>query len=183
MSGQQGAHWWTKAQAAKAIGVSVKTIERKTVGVETRSNRRPGKKPELQLKAADVRVRFETVRRPQVIEPGAAPPRASLAAVFPKPLSGPGAAAPAGSDAERALVRARSMNAQHDVGAALVRLAESATRKQAAPWLRLDEAAEYSGLSKTRIRRLCKSGVLLSIRDGARKVQRQSLDDYAGGDE
>ena len=190
----QRAEWWNKEKAATELSVSTKTVERKAKLLESRLVKRAGRRPERQWRAEDLRRSLAPEQRPEVIQPGAdALPRGPRVEPGRLRVAANGGAdrdnrdslylsnAIAPGEAEQALVQARDMNARHDVAAALLTLTESARRANAPLWLRLDEAAAYSGLSVALIRRLCRDGKLVFVRDRSLKVNRAALDKYGAG--
>ncbi|HLJ49090.1 MAG TPA: helix-turn-helix domain-containing protein [Bryobacteraceae bacterium] len=141
-------HWLTKKQAAAALATSERTIERMAAAgkLTTRPRERPGKKPEPVYPPDEVDALKQTITPTVELIPQPALPP-------PKPL-----------DQVTGILElmARAI-ARHD-------------GRQWKPWLSIEEAAEYSGISQTRIRRLAHEGRIRFVRDGMLKVFRQDLD-------
>ncbi len=140
--------WLTKKQAAAAMATSERTIERMAAAgkLTTRPRERPGKKPEPVYPPDEVEALKQTITPTVDLIPQPALPQA-------KPL-----------DHVTGILElmARAI-ARHD-------------GRQWKPWLTIEQAAEYSGISQTRIRRLAHEGRIRSVRDGETKVFRADLD-------
>jgi excisionase family DNA binding protein len=162
--------WLTKADAAARLGLSERTLDRLVAagkGPECRDRRRPGKRPEPVYNPRDLDVLA-----------GAAAARPAVIA----------AASPIGQpqlDVQRAIDAEGIMWGEipRPLGVVLrviEQLAQITRHPEPAaaspPWLTMREAAKYSGLSESLLRRLARSGELFSVRDGARKVRRHDLD-------
>lgn len=144
--------WLTKKEAADALGMSERTLDRlcdKKQGPERRD--RPvagGGRPEAVYNPDDVE-RIRAAKVGQVI--AAASPLMPLGDAF-APVK--------------------------DAGLAIERVALAIADRIAPPdrWLTLDDAAAHKGLSRALILRLVKAGVLPAIRDRAIKVRQSDLD-------
>jgi hypothetical protein len=136
--------WPTKQQAAAELQISERTLERhiKAGRVETKKEKRSGQMPATLCNPDDV----ARLRQPAHVMPTLAAPPA------PAPER---QAEPAG-----ALIRK-----------AIEQLATIATPvptapQNIAPWLRLEDAAANSGLSRRLLKSLAESGQIAAIKDG-----------------
>lgn len=150
--------WLTKAEAAARLQTSTRTIERyiSRGEIETRSRKRPGRKPEPVCNPDDV----------ERLAPHAhVMPARSLAPLAPRQ---PAAALAPATQAPDAL----AMLAAFAQAMAAPRNGQPATR-----FLTLEQASEASGLSQRFLRRAIASGDLPAVKDGrAWKVRREDLD-------
>jgi excisionase family DNA binding protein len=167
------ASWLTKDQAADAIGVTTKTIERlaQDSKIQQARWRRPTGGPELAVYHPDDVARIASERRqgplPAFVVP-AAPNR---------PANGNGNGNGSGT---HALERVPAAVLPGDdllrilVTAAVKFMSE--TSQTSALFVSIPEAATLSGLSKACIRRLIATGKLQAIRDRSWRIRRRDLE-------
>ena len=146
--------WKTHAEAAEILKCSQRTIARMADDKKIRRvlRRIPGRKPLPVFNPDDI----ETLR-------------AEMVQVEPAPAAGQ----------DRKALALRSGQAQVDLFAQLLR-----DRLSAAPrvpverklFLRLEEATEYSGMTRARLLRLIKEGSLDATRDRGWKIRRSDLE-------
>lgn len=166
--------WLTKAQAAEAIGVNPKTIERLAQAGKLEQRSRP------QARGPNVAVYFpdDVTKLAQERQPGAKPfvlpadsdsagrrngakRREGLVASSPAMLTTPG-----DDDPLRAFAAA--------VYAAV--MSQTSETRPAPLFLTLDEAVAVSGLSRTRLLALIRDGKLDALRDRGWRIRRRDLD-------
>jgi len=156
--------WPTEYQAADAIGVSVRTLQRYAEAgkIEIRPRPRQGKKPENVCNPRDVDRLL--------------PAAHVMPADEPEPPAKP----------TEAMVRANG-KPTFDVLGALIALVTQQQKLLAAPepkpWLTLDEAAEASGLTAAFIRRQIAEAKIAATRGGphgALRVHRASVLEFRG---
>jgi excisionase family DNA binding protein len=149
--------WLTKAQAAKRLGVSTKTIE--NLGVSKIANHiwtRPTGGPPIRVYATEDVERLGRARAeagaPRYTITGPAPAATGLVVGAAQP------AVPPAADSA-ALMRLESF---------LETISKKVTTKSSSEkvFLTIPEAAEFAGLSESYIRRGCRDGSLPAIRDG-----------------
>ncbi len=154
------ATWLTKAQAAEALHVSTKTIEKYAQArqIEQALYRRPTGGPKLAVyNPADV----ERLRHPAPAAPFVVP--AATSAVRTRALAPVNGTPPGGEDLARFADVLRT-------------LALSEPRKsETTVFLTLDAAAAFTGLTVTRLRRQCQQGTLPAIKDHGWKIRRADL--------
>jgi excisionase family DNA binding protein len=154
--------WLTEPEAAAALQISPRTLRRMCAdgrGPQSAMRPVPGRKPE----------RVYDQERVDELASQSAPPQALIAVPVEEP---------------RALARTLNvptLAAAGDVMSVLQQFA-AILRPSATPgptaWLTLDEAAAYSGLSRTFLARMVQDGELPSVRDRSIKVRRADLDDF-----
>jgi excisionase family DNA binding protein len=154
--------WLTKQQAADAIGVSQKGIERlaKARKLQQYLWRRPSGGQPIKVYAPDDVERLAHQKQPE------------------KEFLVPPAAAGTNGHAELAPV-GKTMNAQAFLAALISTIqqaAETQSRHVETLFLTIPEAAQYTGLSQAFIRRQCQSGELIAIKDGGWKIHRTRLE-------
>lgn len=157
-------NWLTKAEAADRLGISERTLDRLCAGAngpERQTRRRPGKRPEVVFNPDDVAARQP--KQPLHVVP-------SGSNVVARVPGGAGAALPTGLPPEFSLLAL----------AAYERAVASAPELQPRPFLTLAEAADYSGLTETFLRKLVSEGKLSAVRDRSLKIRKASLDEFAG---
>lgn len=161
--------WLTKAQAATALGVSPKQIERfaKSGKLQFFLWKRPSGGQSIAVYAPDDidRLAHENVpSRPYVVPTDAAPP-------------------PNGShDMQRQTTPKRSVAPVAPSGSALFQafllmfrqMSDHAQQVQTL-FLTIPEAAKFSGLTEAYIRRACQEGKLDAFKDGGWKIRRTAL--------
>jgi excisionase family DNA binding protein len=160
-------HWLTKVQAAEAIGVSTKTIEKLSDRgeIQGRDWKRPGRVAVKVYHPNDVeRVRKERNpdSEPFVIPPANVSPTAS-------------------QTSENTLVKPAAGRPQSplDALAALAGMMRPPDRVRVSErlFLTVDEAVEYSGLPQSHLRQLLKSGRLAGMKTGAGwRIRRADLE-------
>lgn len=159
--------WLPKSEAAARLGISERTLDRLISagkGPECRNRPRPGKKPEPVYNPADVDALVEAANKPAIFA----------------------ASSPIGPASTTALAPAGGSSMPPGLATALRFIDQLATIAQrprldppvpaATPWMTIDQAAAYTGLSVTFLRRLVRSGELPSVRDRSTKVRRTDLD-------
>jgi excisionase family DNA binding protein len=167
------ATWPTKQQAAEAIGVTTKTVERLAQEGQLQQARwrRPTGGPELAVyHPADV-ARLAAARRPGPPAPFLVPATAGAGAVAgnghhshePEALVPVPTVSASGEELLRALVTAA------------VRVM-SETSQTSTLFVTLQEAAALSGLSQTHLRRRIADGTLPAIRDRGWRIRRRDLE-------
>jgi len=142
--------WKTKEEAAQLLQVGVKTVERyaKSDKIRREYRRVPGRRPLPVYNPEDIeKIRQENVPMTPV-EP--LPPQALARKLDPA-----------------AFLSALLQNGNGQ--APQVRLSEKL-------YLTLNEAAEYTGLSKTLLRRKIHDGELQALKDGGFKIRRRDLE-------
>lgn len=155
------ADWPTLAKAAADLQISEKTIRR--AGVELRHRPAPGRtRPETVVNPRDLQRFLE----PAHVMPAEPPP--------PDPDPEPVAIAPA-----------KLRPAKNGVEGLLAVLTQTLTAPKAPPrpWIPLDEAAEWSGLSPGFIVGRIREGKIVAFRagpHGALRIRRTSLEAFAG---
>lgn len=173
------ASWLTKQQAAEAIGVSTKTIEKLAADLKIEQARwkRPAGGPELAVyEPTDVaRIALERrPARPAFVLPATPTLNGNGNGYHPEPtgdhalaVTGP---SPAGADAVRVFLEAL-------VSAVIARSSES-SEKSAKLFLTIPEAAAMSGLPQADLRRALVSGELKGRRTGRGgwRIKRQDLE-------
>ncbi|SRR5712691_11442869 len=180
--------WLTKADAAARLGISQRTLDRldaKGEGPECRNRPRPGKRPEPVYSPSDV----ETLAaaKPAMIAATSpiGPQRSGLMDPTPAGIGVQRATHGGLIDPSRPADSAGTQDLQRPFGMVLARVIEhlagaaaavAQSQREPTPWLTMPEAAAYTGLSETLLRRLARSGQLESMLDGARKVRRRDLD-------
>ena len=161
--------WYTKQQAAEAIGVTTKTVERMAQDGQLQQARRRGTASGQKIAVyhpGDVD-RIASARRP-----GLSPfvlPAGSDVPTNGKHHHAPGALAiapPASIGSGEELL--------HAFAAALRTMSE--TSQTLTLFVTLPEAAEYSGLSQACLRRKIASGTLKAERDRGWKIRRKDLE-------
>jgi excisionase family DNA binding protein len=166
--------WLTETDAAKRIGVSVRTIRRMASKGEVERRSRPisGRRPEAVYSPEDVdRL---TAEKPFLLPPGnelpavQAPLHPSLVQtlMFLREVQ-----APMYTHIEEAMATIRK---SLDAG-------PSARPERARPWMTIREASAYTGLTRGFLRRQVAAGELVMIRDREGvKVRKADLDRQAG---
>jgi excisionase family DNA binding protein len=168
--------WLTKAQAAEAIGVTPKTIERLAQAGKLEQRSRP------QARGPNVAVYFpdDVTKLAQERQPGAKPfvlpadPDSSAGsngrhtggAMIPSPS--PVLATRVGDDPVRAFAAA--------VYAAVMSQTSETAAAPPTLFLSIDEAAAVSGLSRTCLRRLIRNQKLPAFRDRGWRIRRRDLE-------
>jgi hypothetical protein len=149
--------WPTKQAAATLIGVSTKTIENyvKEGKIKQAKWKRPTGGPRLAVyNPEDVNRLAHRMSAAVIVDsPGAAPPATGheqLAPIAP-PLNG------------AALIEA------------LLRSVQKASETSEKLFLTIPEAAAFTGLTETYIRRACQAGTLAAIKDAGWKIKRTAL--------
>jgi len=159
--------WPTEAEAAALLGVSVKTIGRYAAKgmVEMRKRHRIGKKAENICNPRDLerlKPAAQAIVETAPPAPIPAPPVVQKDAGFP---SGFAPLAPA----LRTLIQTISTALQD------VQIERSRKEKL---WLTIEEAAAYSGRSKSWLLQACKEGKLVAEKDRGWRIRRASLEAY-----
>lgn len=164
--------WLTKQQAAEAIGVTTKTVERLAQDrqIQQARWRRPTGGPELAVYHPDDVARIARERRP-----GLAP--------FVLPV---GAEVPAngnGHQSSTALARVSDASIKNIDGEDLLRVLVAAaarvmseTSQTPTLFLTIEEAAAVSGLSCNYLRKVIKSGTLPAVRNHGWRIRRKDLE-------
>jgi excisionase family DNA binding protein len=150
--------WITKPDAARSLGISERTLDRRCdagEGPERRERSRTGMKPEPVFNPDDVE---------RLAAPRAHVMPAQSAALSPLPI-------PTSADA-------LSMVLDRIAAAVENRLGE-ARPEPLALYLDLRQASDYTGLSLAFLRRLIADGKLPAVRDRAIKVARRDLDNLS----
>lgn len=154
--------WLTKPEAAAALGISVRSLERldeKGQGPPRKDRPRRGKRPEPVYDPGWIAEFRASRQRPEVMPPLSPTHSPDLAPAM-KHDNFPAFALLANEIA--GLVKAWPMP------------------PRPLPWfLSVEEAAEYSGLSKAYLRTLCRNGSLPSIRNRGFMISRHALDELA----
>jgi excisionase family DNA binding protein len=151
--------WFTKQQAAEAIGVSTKTIQVLARDKEIQQARwkRPSGGPRLNVYAPEDVQRLAAARHetpaPFVVQPGGDTPVTGRALAH-RPVT------PDGSML---------------LGAILDTIRKASEHAAEKVFLTIPEAAEMTGLSQAYIRRGCQDGSLKAIRDSGWKIRRATL--------
>jgi hypothetical protein len=149
--------WLTAEETCQRLQISLRTLDRRQrdgTAPMRALRHRPGKKPEPVFDPADVQ-RMAAPRTvatvPAPIQAPRAPraPRAELFALFERILTMDNAKALPPVDPERWV--------------------------PPLPWISVATAAEISGLSQSRIRRLAGAGEIAAVRDGCLKIHREGL--------
>jgi len=156
--------WPTKQQAANLIGVSTKTIENyvKDGKIKQAKWKRPAGGPKLAVyNPEDVNRLAHRMSAAVIVDsPGAAPPASGAGGG----TSGHEQLAPIGP----------ALN-----GAALIetilRTLQKTSETSEKLFLTIPEAAQFTGLTETYIRRACQAGTLAAIKDGGWKIKRTAL--------
>lgn len=168
------ATWLPKVQAAEAIGVSTKTVEKLAQAgqLQQASWRRPSGGPAVVVyHPADV------ARLAQERRPGASAFVLPAGADFPR--------APRNGNGAGALARTVSIETPAAPGddplrlvfaAALRAVTSETSQKPPTLWLTLEEAAAVAGLSATYLRRQIAAGKLEAVRDRGWRVRRRDLE-------
>jgi excisionase family DNA binding protein len=157
--------WLTEQEAADRIGCTPRTVRRMVQegrGPEVARRRVPGRKPERVYHPADVD-RIASRLAPVnalVAVPATVPAAAVTMTPSPTPVTAEHLAALAGH---------------------LIELVRPAPPAPVRPWMTLDEAAAYIGLSRAFLARLVREGGIPSVRDRAIKVPRAALDAFDPG--
>ena len=150
-------HWLSKAEAARRLQVSEKTIDRMAdrQQIERRMRQRPGRKaePVFDPEAVDS---LASERTPATV----APAPAALAR-----QADPRSAAPRRVDHPVAAI----------AEALAAAIAQTITPRPPAAWLTIAEASRHTGLSKSLLKRLAHSGRVRAIRDRGLKLFRDDL--------
>jgi hypothetical protein len=150
--------WPSKAQAAEALNISERTLDRRLIAckrIETRMRpRSDGRKPEVVCNPEDVRALFAE-RKGAVVMP------ARTAVSFPPQLP-----AYAGLNVQELARTVQSVMA----------IAMPAKVDTSKLWLTLKEASAYSGLSMALLQRLARDGAVQAVKDNGWKFRRYGLD-------
>lgn len=176
MSPQDYSTWLTKQQAADAIGVTTKTVERFVQAGQIQQARwqREGRGPQLAVYHPDDVARLASERKP-----GPLPP-------FVVPTSN-GAANGNGHGIHTAPIEALARTPDSSIanidGADLLRVLVTAaarvmseTSQTPTLFLTLQEAAAVSGLTQAYLRRACESGTLKAVKDRGWRIRRTDLE-------
>jgi len=161
MSSPDYATWLTKAQAAAALSVSTKTIEKYAQAgqIEQAAYRRPTGGPKLAVyNPADVDRLQHPPPAPFVVPPAPPAVRFARPSTAVAPLEPPSP----GEDLVRALLHG-------------LRQSAPTSPKSETVFLTLAEAAGFTGLTVTRLRRQCQQGTLPAIKDRGWKIRRVDL--------
>ena len=156
--------WLTKAEAATILGESVRAIERKAKEgkIETTKAACKGRRPATLYSAADV----ERIRDERQMSQRGASQLAPLPRQQPPRLLQEG-----GTDA----IAHTSLTQLATIAAALRSGAAMSPRR----WIKVEEAATDSGLSKRFLHKLCRGGELLSVWDeGQWKIASDALQQW-----
>jgi len=162
--------WLTKAEAATAIGVTTKTVERLAADgkIQQGAMQRQGRGPKISVYHPDDVARMAQERRtgpaPFVLPAGVTSPvtgnghgsSSALQIAIPSP--------PPGEDVLRLLF------------ASALRAVSETSQTSVALFLTIPDAAAVSGLSQANLRRRCQSGWPGAIKDGAWKIRRKDLE-------
>jgi hypothetical protein len=166
--------WLTKDQAAAAIGVSTKTVEKLAQDGQLQQTvwRPQGRGAARAVYHPDDVTRIAQQRRPGlpafVVPAGAAGPANGNGAGAMQTLSSVSAASPTGEDVLR-LVFAAALRQ-------LTSEKPPTSEKSEKLFLTLDEAVALSGLSPANLRRRCRSGWPGAIKDRGWKIRRKDLE-------
>lgn len=163
--------WLTKQQAADAIGVTTKTIERLAAEgkVQQARWRRDGRGPELAVYQPDDVARIAAERR-------TAPSAFVLPVGVPPPSNGHGPASAVGL-ALSAQPPVPGDDILRRVFAAAIKAVSETSETPVALFVSIAEAAQVSGLSRTYLRRLIDEAKLPAVRDGRRwRIRRRDLE-------
>jgi hypothetical protein len=160
--------WLTKQQAAERIGCSTKTVEKLAQDrrIQQAAWRRPTGGPAVAVYHPDDVARIAQERRPE-------------ASAFVLPA---GPVAPNGNGARGELERASPIAPGDDVLRSIFAAALRAVTSEKSQnlseklFLTLEEAATFSGLSQTCLRRLIAGGKLDAMRDRGLRIRRRDLE-------
>jgi hypothetical protein len=147
--------WLNDEQTRAALGVSPRTLDRMAKDLRPQRRPVPGRKP-------------ERVFDPEVIYQKAPAPPVSVAMQTVAPMS-----PPTHPLAELAGLPDITWPAIIDM---IDHVLQMKTPPSPAMWIRLNEASQLTGLSRTMLRRLIASGDLKAVKDQAIKVRREGLD-------
>jgi len=165
--------WLTLAETMRLLEKSQSTVERMvTAGaIATKVEPRPHRKPERLYNAADVRRMAENERDlGRSLRLVKAPVSTQLAIPAEAISSLRDVTAEWGKGVTASL---HEVMTEWQKGAKRPRLSEKL-------WLSLDEAVEYSGLSRADLLTLCQHDRLVARKSGGWKIQRQSLEAFDG---
>lgn len=171
------AQWITIAEATKLLGRSYKTVERLVSAghIKTMVEPRAGRKPERLYDSQDVsRLAERAMPRANgsVAASEGAPPDSLAIRKRPAPPSLP-------LEVLQPVVE-RMAGAMEQTAAAMTRAFDQKP-EPAKLWLSLEEAAAYTGLSKSDLKRARLEGKVTALRSGRGwRYRRVSLDDFAG---
>jgi len=151
--------WLTLSEAVQLLGKSVRTVERlgQLEIVSTRTEPRPGRKPETLYSTADL-LKAKQERIPATIPPSDIPPNLAKSPVakFP-PLD---------------------LAKLSEIGRELVQQGRERPRLTERLYLSLDEAQTLSGLGKAFLLREVKRGRLVACKAPGWRIQRESLETW-----
>jgi hypothetical protein len=163
--------WLTKAEAATAIGVTTKTVERLAADgkIQQGATQRQGRGPTLAVYHPDDVARIAAERRtapaPFVLPAGLTPPPNGNGHHADRGLALAAVPPPPGEDVLRLLF------------ATALRAVSEKSETSAALFLTIPEAAVVSGFSQAYLRRRCQSGWEGAIKDGSTwKLRRKDLE-------
>ena len=176
------ADWLTKAEAAAALGVSTKAVERLKQAGQLEQRQRPqARGPKLAVYHPDDVARLASQRRPGPSTGFVVPESTNATGPANGRVPGPASQAlavgidvPPGADLLRLLI-----------SAAVQIVSETSQTHSSEPkiFLTLREAATHSGLSVTYLRRRIAAGTLKAIRDRSWKIRRTDLEQIDGDTE
>ncbi len=180
MSEPDYATWLTKQQAADAMGVTTKSVERFVKGGQIQQARwqRDGRGPLLAVYQPDDVARIAQERQPGPLPAFLVPTSKDVSSNG----NGHGSAALART-ASSQLPALSSGNELLPVGNDLLRVLVTAavhimseTSQTPALFLTLQEASALSGLTQAYLRRKCEDGTLKAIRDPGWRIRRKDLE-------
>jgi len=161
--------WLTKAEAALAIGVTTKSVERMAAAgqIQQGATQRQGRGPKIAVYHPDDVARVAAERR-------TTPAPFVLPAGVTSPVNGNGHRKPEGLQIASPAPDDQVASFFCSLVAAIRSVSET-SQTNVALFLTIPEAAAVSGLSQANLRRRCQSGWSGAIKDGAWKIRRADL--------
>jgi hypothetical protein len=162
--------WLTKAEAAAAIGVTTKTVERLTADgqIQQGATQRQGRGPTRAVYHPDDVARVAQERR-----------QSPAAFVLPAGVTSPVNGSEYGSPAGLQIATPELSSSGQDLLRAFAVALRTMSEKSETPalFLTIPEAAALSGLSQANLRRRCQSGWSGAMKDVAWKIRRKDLEE------
>jgi hypothetical protein len=165
--------WLTKQQAADAIGVTTKTVERFVQAGQIQQARwqREGRGPQLAVYHPDDVARLASERKPGPLPPFVVPTSNGSANG-----NGHGAVTQVESKLESPRIHLTSGDDLLHALTLLMSKVMSETSQTPTLFLTLPEASAVSGLTQAYLRRACESGTLKAIKDRGWRIRRKDLE-------
>ena len=152
--------WVALEEATKMLGKSAKTVERLVACGELRSKleARDGRKPQRLYHAGHL----QRIKEQAIPAPAAEPKRALLPAKTTEIAIAPNFVTTLNDVMTKWLNRPESIGVREKL------------------WLSLEEAQQYSGLSRNMLLDLCREGRVVACKSGGWRIRRASLEEFEG---